>query len=132
MPVKRREINRALFPKTAERAHSADDANLSGVQMRRAIAVVVGSGLLLGGAVPVAGAALGEPVPAAPATRTVTYAGYQVTVPAAWPVYRLDTDPGRCVRYDTRAVYLGTPGPDQQCPAGLIGRTELAPAARRP
>jgi hypothetical protein len=54
----------------------------------------------------------------------VTYAGYEISVPADWPVYRLDTDPVRCVRYDIHAVYLGTPGAGQQCPAGLIGRTE--------
>jgi hypothetical protein len=38
-------------------------------------------------------------------------------------VYRLDRDPSRCVRYDHHAVYLGRPGPNQQCPAHLVGRT---------
>ena len=65
-------------------------------------------------------------VPVRPAARTriVVYVGYQLTVPASWPVYRLDQDPATCVRYDVHAVYLGTAGGDQQCPAGLIGRTE--------
>ncbi|HZC64337.1 MAG TPA: glycoside hydrolase domain-containing protein, partial [Streptosporangiaceae bacterium] len=43
--------------------------------------------------------------------------------PASWPVYRLDRDPSRCVRYDRHAVYLGRPGANQQCPAHLVGRT---------
>jgi hypothetical protein len=54
--------------------------------------------------------------------KIVRYAGYTIRVPAAWPVYRLDRDPSRCVRYDRHAVYLGTPGANQQCPAHLVGR----------
>ncbi|HXL88166.1 MAG TPA: glycoside hydrolase domain-containing protein [Streptosporangiaceae bacterium] len=57
-------------------------------------------------------------------TKTVEYAGYELSVPASWPVYRLAEDPSQCVRYDVHALYLGTPGPDQNCPAGLVGRTE--------
>jgi len=57
-------------------------------------------------------------------TRTVVYGGYELIVPASWPVYRLDQAPATCVRYDVHAVYLGAPGADQQCPAGLVGRTE--------
>jgi hypothetical protein len=57
-------------------------------------------------------------------TKTVVYGGYEFQVPASWPVYQLDKDPRTCVRYDVHAVYLGTPGPDMQCPAGLIGRTQ--------
>ena len=56
--------------------------------------------------------------------KTVVYAGYEFQVPASWPVYRLDQDPATCVRYDVHAVYLGTPGANMQCPAGLVGRTE--------
>jgi Domain of unknown function (DUF1906) len=96
------------------------------------IVAVIGGGLLFAGAGSAAGppvvAATGgaaRPIPAAStATRTVAYAGYEITVPADWPVYRLDTHPAQCVRYDIHAVYLGAPGTDQQCPAGLIGRTE--------
>ena len=58
-----------------------------------------------------------------PGFRTVRYAGYTIRVPASWPVYRLDRDPGRCVRYDQHAVYLGQPGASQQCPAHLVGHT---------
>jgi hypothetical protein len=60
---------------------------------------------------------------AATATKTVVYAGYELKVPASWPVYRLDEHPGTCVRYDVHAVYLGTPGANMYCPAGLVGRT---------
>jgi hypothetical protein len=56
--------------------------------------------------------------------KDVVYEGYEFQVPASWPVYRLDEHPQTCVRYDVHAVYLGTPGTDMRCPAGLIGRTE--------
>ena len=56
--------------------------------------------------------------------RTVVFEGYEFQVPASWPVYRLDQHPRTCVRYDMHAVYLGTPGPNMLCPAGLVGRTE--------
>jgi len=58
------------------------------------------------------------------AMKTVVYQGYELRVPASWPVYRLDKDPSTCVRYDIHAVYLGTPGANERCPAGLIGRTQ--------
>ena len=94
--------------------------------MRRAIALAVGGGLVLGGAMTATGAATAATprVRTAARTRTVVYAGYELTVPASWPVYRLDQAPATCVRYDVHAVYLGAPGIDQQCPAGLVGRTE--------
>jgi hypothetical protein len=78
-----------------------------------------------------------------PGTKLVRYDGYEVSVPASWPVYDLTKDPHRCVRYDVNAVYLGTPGPDQNCPPNLVGRadtisigpagpaTQLTPAIRK-
>jgi Domain of unknown function (DUF1906) len=54
--------------------------------------------------------------------REVRYRGNSVTVPASWPVYRLGRDPSRCVRLDRRAVYIGSPGPQQRCPAHAVGR----------
>ena len=69
-------------------------------------------------------AAVMPATPGKPATKIVTYDGYAVSVPASWPVYHLDKDTHRCVRYDVHAVYLGTGGPDQNCPAGLIGRVD--------
>ena len=32
--------------------------------------------------------------------------------------------PSQCVRYDVNAVYLGTPGPNPDCPAHLVGRAD--------
>ena len=61
---------------------------------------------------------------AAAAMKTVAFHGYEMEVPASWPVYRLDLHPDQCVRYDVHAVYLGAPGDSQSCPAGLVGRTE--------
>jgi hypothetical protein len=65
-----------------------------------------------------AGAALPGP------GRVVSYLGYQVRVPASWPVYRLAADPSRCVLFNRHAVYLGRPGADQRCPVRAFGRTE--------
>ena len=59
-----------------------------------------------------------------PRTKVVKYDGYAVRVPASWPVYNLDKDPRRCVRYDVHAVYLGTPGANQNCPPNLVGRVD--------
>ena len=103
--------------------------------MRRRTVVVIGFGcawgvFAAGGAVPASAvtagwSGAGGPVSGGPVsggTKTVHYDGYAISVPAAWPVYRLDNDPARCVRYDVNAVYLGNPGADQACPPNLIGR----------
>jgi len=68
------------------------------------------------------------PAAASPATqpdgtRTVTYHGYRIAVPASWDVVSLDNDPTACVRFDRPAVYLGHRGEQSACPAGLRGRT---------
>lgn len=68
------------------------------------------------------------------ASRVVEYRGLRIPVPAGWEVHRLDRDPTRCVRYDRHALYLGTPGPQPDCPARVVGRTEavhIEPADRR-
>lgn len=68
-------------------------------------------------------ALVGGPAPSADAaTRSVHFDGRTIQVPPGWPVYRLDRDPGMCVRMDRRAVYLGTPPAQQRCPAEAIGR----------
>jgi Domain of unknown function (DUF1906) len=59
-----------------------------------------------------------------PVTRTVQYDGYQVQVPGSWPVYDLATDSSQCVLFNAHAVYLGTPGSTQDCPAEAFGHTE--------
>jgi len=80
-------------------------------------------------------ALLAAPAPAA-GKRVVRFDGRTLQVPAAWPVYRLDRNPRMCVRLDRRAVYLGTPSPQQDCPAEAIGRRRAilaeprSPAAR--
>ena len=61
---------------------------------------------------------------AGPAMRAVAYAGYRFEVPASWPVFDLSRQPQTCVRFDLHAVYLGTPGADQNCPSWLFGTTE--------
>jgi glycoside hydrolase-like protein len=61
---------------------------------------------------------------AAAPQREVRYRGYAIEVPASWPVYHMNADPSRCVRFDRHAVYLGSPSADQRCPAHAVGRTE--------
>jgi len=56
------------------------------------------------------------------AAKMIHFHGQAVEVPAGWQVIRLADDPGRCVRMDRRAVYLGRPSADQRCPSQAIGR----------
>jgi hypothetical protein len=56
--------------------------------------------------------------------QTVSYRGYEVTVPASWPVVDLAKDPTACVRLDRPAVYLGRSTAQADCPAHLVGRSE--------
>jgi len=108
--------------------------------MRRAMAAAVVGGLVLGGVTATSATAATAAKTTARTTtktktttsatasqtamKTVVYHGYKFRVPASWPVYRLDQHPATCVRYDVHAVYLGTPGVNMRCPAGLVGRTE--------
>ncbi|MGP0033565.1 MAG: DUF1906 domain-containing protein [Solirubrobacteraceae bacterium] len=57
-------------------------------------------------------------------TKVVRYHGYRLVVPAGWPVFNLAADPSVCVRFNRHAVYLGTPGARERCPAHALGRTE--------
>ena len=54
----------------------------------------------------------------------VSYRGVDLLVPDDWPVVDLDADPTRCVRLDVRAVYVGEPAAQQNCPAHVVGRSE--------
>ncbi|MFC4906567.1 glycoside hydrolase domain-containing protein [Actinomadura gamaensis] len=56
--------------------------------------------------------------------RVVAYRGLRVPVPQGWEVHRLDAEPGACVRFDRRAIYLGTPQEQTSCPARVIGGAE--------
>jgi hypothetical protein len=69
-------------------------------------------------------AALPAQALAAASTKTVSYHGLRLVVPAGWPVYRLRAAGTQCVRFDRHAVYLGQPSARQQCPATPAGRTE--------
>ncbi|MDX2969488.1 DUF1906 domain-containing protein [Kribbella solani] len=84
--------------------------------MYRSVTLCISAALSLG--------TLAVPAQAANADRTVTYHGYQVTVPRSWQVVDLTKDPAACVRFDRPAVYLGRPAAQQNCPAHLVGRTE--------
>jgi hypothetical protein len=65
-----------------------------------------------------------EPNATNPSLQTVTYHGVQFDVPADWSVHDLQADPTTCVRFDVHAVYLGQPGADMSCPAGIIGHAD--------
>jgi hypothetical protein len=86
-------------------------------------------------AVLIGGWALGVPAAfARSGAKAVTYRGYRLIVPASWPVLDLRAHPTTCVRFNRHAVYLGTPGPAQRCPAHSVGRTEsilVSPLAAR-
>ncbi len=60
---------------------------------------------------------------AAPA-KNVSYRGHTFAVPVTWKIIDLTNDPTACVRFDRHAVYPGTPGAEQNCPARAVGRTE--------
>jgi hypothetical protein len=80
----------------------------------------------------VVGLPAGAHAAATAATRTVSYGGITVRVPAAWPVVDLARRPGRCLLWNTHAVYLGLPSADERCPARAIGRASavwLRPSA---
>lgn len=77
-----------------------------------AVALVAGAGAAVASTAPLAG------------ERQVSYLGLNFTVPASWPVIDVSADSATCVRLDRHAVYLGTPGERQNCPADLVGRTE--------
>jgi hypothetical protein len=89
---------------------------LPALALLAAALALVGACLL---AVPAGAPAAG---PRAAAPRTLEFQGRTVHVPDGWPVYRLAQHPRMCVRLDRRAVYLGSPSPNQHCPAGAIGR----------
>jgi Domain of unknown function (DUF1906) len=101
---------------------------------RIAVGVTVGAVLLMLTGVCPALAAPAARSSTPQAMRVVRYHGYQVQVPASWPVYNLAADPSRCVLFNRHAVYLGTPGSAQRCPARAFGHTEallIQPAGQR-
>ncbi len=82
-------------------------------------------GALALGALAVLACWQGALAPGAAAGRVLHFHGQRVEAPRSWPVYRLSEHPGMCVRLDRRAVYLGTPGVNQRCPAeAAVGRRQ--------
>jgi hypothetical protein len=114
--------------------HAVPDAVLRGGDvMRHAVLFSLFSGVaVVAPVLTVDGTAPARPAPhraaaltgAAGGPRVVEYRGLRVPVPAGWAVHRLDEEPDRCVRFDRHAVYLGRPGPQPDCPARVVGRTE--------
>jgi hypothetical protein len=108
-------------------------AGLGLTAIAAAAALGLGSPVQLAAAAPAAvvlaaGPAAGSPGP----LKTVTYQGYAFSVPASWRVVRTTRASATCVRFDRHAIYLGVPGQNQHCPAGLLGTTEamlVQPAA---
>ena len=60
--------------------------------------------------------------PGGASARILHFDGQRVEAPRTWPVFRLNEHPRLCVRLDRPAVYLGTPAPNQRCPADAVGR----------
>lgn len=72
------------------------------------------------------GGSVGNGAGANSATATINYLGHAFTVPASWRIVDLAKNPADCVRFDTNAVYLGTPGTQQDCPATGVGQSTEA------
>ncbi len=89
------------------------------MSFRIPVAILLGLGAIL-----VAPSSADSSVTTSPRWRNVTYDGVRFSVPASWPVIRFARHPLACPRLDVHAVYLGTPGPNPICPAGLVGKTE--------
>lgn len=53
--------------------------------------------------------------------RPVTYLGHTFRIPRGWPVIRLADHRQTCVRFNRNALYLGTPTPESECPARVVG-----------
>ncbi|MEU4389896.1 DUF1906 domain-containing protein [Kribbella sp. NPDC023855] len=80
--------------------------------------------VVLSAAVALVGGLLGGAAADGATDQTISYHGYQVTVPASWPVVDLAKNPTACVRFDRPAVYLGRSTGQADCPARLIGGSE--------
>ncbi|MER7828267.1 DUF1906 domain-containing protein [Streptomyces sp. NPDC096097] len=97
------------------------EARPSLTPLRRSLAVAAAAAAFIG---PSAGSAQAATPSAGSSSKSVTFQGRQFKVPDSWDVIDLSADPTACVRFDRHAVYLGTAGPQQNCPTRLVGRTE--------
>ncbi|MFH8388043.1 DUF1906 domain-containing protein, partial [Kitasatospora sp. NPDC018058] len=97
------------------------DQHRSGLPIRRTLGVLGVTAALCAGIPGTSVAAPAQPS----GLRDVAYQGHHFAVPSDWQVVDLTADPNACVHFDQHAVYLGTPGAKQDCPAHLQGgRTE--------
>jgi hypothetical protein len=62
----------------------------------------------------------------------MTFDGYTFALPRSWPVIDLSGQQRTCVRYNRPAVYLGSPGSNESCPARLAGTTQAMLIQRGP
>ncbi len=82
--------------------------------------------ILIGLGVAMLLAAGASPALAGGARRVVRFEGHDLHVPRSWRVFNLARARRTCVRFNRRALYLGIPGGDQNCPAHSVGRTGAA------
>ena len=100
--------------------------------MRRVAIFIVALGLTISG---IEGSTVSRPVPGVTTARldariitggspvqVVHYGGYTIRVPVSWAVYHLSLSSTVCVDYVRNALYLGTPGLNQDCLARVLGR----------
>jgi len=64
------------------------------------------------------------PATSSEAWKVDRFGAMKLDAPASWPVHDLSKDSHLCVRFDVNAVYLGSQGPQPDCPARLLGRTD--------
>ena len=102
---------RLTLPGRAKRAATAAVTSIAAIT----------AAALATGAAPASAAAAAS---ASTGVRAIAYHGYDLSVPANWPVINLATHPDTCVRFDVHAVYLGHPTDQASCPSNLVGRTE--------
>jgi hypothetical protein len=95
---------------------------IDSMNFRNNAAVLVGLGSIL--TAPLISSASALSATSGSKWQNVTYNGISFKVPASWPVINLTRHPKACPRLDLHAVYLGKPGPNPLCPAGLVGKTE--------
>ncbi|MFJ8018638.1 DUF1906 domain-containing protein, partial [Streptomyces sp. NPDC096339] len=89
--------------------------------LKRSLALVAAAAAFIG---PSVGSAQAATPGSGTGSKTVAFQGHTFKVPDSWEVVDLSADPTKCVRFDRHAVYLGTPGKQQNCPTRLVGRTD--------
>jgi hypothetical protein len=94
-----------------------------------ACAATAGTGLALLHVPAQAGLRLAQP---SSGLTPMTFGGYTFRLPRSWPVIDVSDQQRTCVRYNRPAVYLGSPGRNEACPARLAGTTQAMLIQRGP